>query len=151
MAETRPRRRARASKPQHDVDDSFDDATEDDRDDTGSDDRDESRNGSSTITGELRDAIREAAVEVLRPVALKATKSAAKMAVTKGPDLVKDKVMPMLDDAGGAGGLAKDALGKGGGLVGGLTDKLPGGGGGKKPTGHGRGRRLPVQEFVDVA
>jgi uncharacterized membrane protein len=42
-----------------------------------------------------------------------------------------------------------------GGLASGITDKLGGGGGGKKeggeaPSGHGRGRRLPVQEFVDV-
>jgi uncharacterized membrane protein len=35
-------------------------------------------------------------------------------------------------------------------MVGGLADKVGGKGSGKKPTGHGRGRRLPVQEYVDV-
>ena len=36
-------------------------------------------------------------------------------------------------------------------LTGGGDDEDEDGEGGKKPTGHGRGRRLPVQEFVDVA
>jgi uncharacterized membrane protein len=92
----------------------------------------------------------------------KATTSAAKYAVTKGPGLVKDKVSPKLEEAGGAGGVVKGIANKGGGLaetVGGVASgiggKLGGGGGGKKggdkaPSGTGRGRRLPVQEFVDV-
>jgi uncharacterized membrane protein len=114
------------------------------------------QDGGSTVTSELKSAIREAAIEVLRPVATQATKSAAKFAVTKGPDLVKDKV----GGAGGAATLAKGALSKGtdaaggvGNVVGGIADKVTGKGdkGGKKPTGHGRGRRLPVQEHVDVA
>jgi uncharacterized membrane protein len=54
----------------------------------------------------------------------------------------------MVTEAGGAGALAKGALSK----AGGITGKLPGGkGGGKRPSGHGRGRRLPVQEHIDVA
>jgi uncharacterized membrane protein len=83
----------------------------------------------------------------------KATTEAAKYAVSKGPDLIKDK----LDGAGGAGELAKGLASKGGGVagaVGGVASKLTGGGGSKKegesPSGHGRGRRLPVQEYVDV-
>jgi uncharacterized membrane protein len=117
--------------------------------------------GRSTLSSELRDTIREAAIEVLRPVARKATTSAAKYAVTRGPDMVKDKVMPKVTEAGGAGALAKGALSKGGGLAEGLGgklpaigDKLPGiggkGKGGKAPSGTGRGRRLPVQEHIDV-
>src|SRR3712207_3856230 len=51
-----------------------------------------------TVTGELKDAVREAAIEVLRPVMRKATTSAAKYAVTQGPTLVKDKVAPKLQD-----------------------------------------------------
>jgi uncharacterized membrane protein len=115
--------------------------------------------GQPTLVSELRETIRDAALEVLRPVAREATKSAAKMAATKGPDLVKDKVVPKVIEAGGPGALAKGALDKGGGLAGGIGglagnigEKLGGGKKeGKKPTGHGRGRRLPVQEFVDVA
>jgi uncharacterized membrane protein len=90
----------------------------------------------------------------------KATTQAAKYAVTHGPGLVKDKVAPRIADAGGAGALAKNVASKGGGVagaVGGIAssigDKLPGGGGGEKgkaPSGTGRGRRLPVQEFIDV-
>jgi uncharacterized membrane protein len=103
-----------------------------------------------TLVSELRDAVRDAALEVLRPVAREATTSAAKFAATKGPGLVKDKVVPMVSEAGGAGALAKGALSKGGDLAGGITGKLGGDKGGKKPTGHGRGRRLPVQEYVYV-
>jgi uncharacterized membrane protein len=115
--------------------------------------------GALTLSAELKDTIREAAIEVLRPVARKATTSAAKFAVTKGPDLVKDKVAPKIVEAGGAGAIAKGVAGKGGGLAStvgsaasGLTDKIGVGKDkkGKAPTGHGRGRRLPVQESVDV-
>jgi len=148
---TKTRRRRRAAEPTDEPDmDPTLEQSEDERGDEGRDTGGED-GSSSTLRSELVDAIREAAIEVLRPVAQKATKTAAKAVVTKGPDLVLDKVAPMLEDAGGAGGLAKDTLAKGGDLAGGLTDKLPGGGKGKKPTGHGRGRRLPVQEYVDVA
>jgi len=101
-----------------------------------------------TITSELKDTIREAAVEVLRPVMRKATTSAAKYAVTKGPGLVKDKVAPRIEEAGGASGIA----GSIGGMASGLGDKLPGSKKkeGKSPSGTGRGRRLPVQESIDV-
>jgi uncharacterized membrane protein len=115
--------------------------------------------GKQTLTSELRDTIREAAIEVLRPVARKATTSAAKYAVTKGPELVKDRVAPKISEAGGAGALAKGVASKGGGVAssvsdaaGGITEKLGGKGKkGKSPTGTGRGRRLPVQVYVDVA
>jgi uncharacterized membrane protein len=70
--------------------------------------------------------------------------------VTKGPDLVKDR----LEQAGGAGALAKGVASKGGGVagaVGGVASKLTGSKKeGESPSGTGRGRRLPVQEHVDV-
>src|SRR5919199_1727561 len=81
--------------------------------------------GKSTVRSELSDTIREAALEVLKPVAKKATTEAAKMAATKGPELVKDKLMPKLSEAGGAGGIAELAKTAGGGLV----DKVKPGGG----------------------
>src|SRR5215218_8812550 len=119
----------------------------------------DAQGGDTTLVSELRAAVRGAAIEVLKPVAREATSSAAKFAVKKGPELVKNTVGPKVAEAGGAGELAKGALGKGGGAVagvgqvaGGIAEKVTGKGkGGKKPTGHGRGRRLPVQEHVDVA
>jgi uncharacterized membrane protein len=111
-----------------------------------------------TITSELKDTFREAAIEVLRPVMRKATTSAAKYAVTKGPGLMKEKVAPKIEEAGGAGALAKGLTSKGGGIaesIGGVASGIGGKLTGKKkegesPSGTGRGRRLPVQEFVDV-
>ncbi|WP_051323735.1 SRPBCC family protein [Candidatus Solirubrobacter pratensis] len=111
-----------------------------------------------TITSELRDTFREAAIEVLKPVMRKATTSAAKYAVTQGPGLVKDKVAPRVQEAGGAAALAKGVASKGGGvaeMVGGVASGLGGKFGGKKkegesPSGTGRGRRLPVEEFIDI-
>jgi uncharacterized membrane protein len=104
--------------------------------------------GGGTLMNELRTTVREAALEVLRPLAREVTTSAAKTAATKGPDLVKDKVMPKVAEAGGPGALAKGALEKGGEVAGGLTKKF--GRKGKAPSGTGRGRRLPVQEQIDV-
>jgi uncharacterized membrane protein len=135
------RRRAKAVSDNGDsAEERADDATE------------QAQDGSRTITSELKDTFRDAAIEVLKPVMRKATTSAAKYAVQHGPDLVKDK----LEGAGGAGALAKGIASKGGGVadaVGGIAGKL--GGGGKKkegesPSGYGRGRRLPVEEHIDV-
>src|SRR4051812_13255615 len=113
----------------------------------------------AAMRSELKDTVREAAIEVLKPVMRKATTSAAKYAVTQGPSLVKDKLAPKVQDAGGAGALVKGVASKGGGLaetVGGVASGLGGklGGGkkqeGKSPSGTGRGRRLPVQVSIDV-
>jgi uncharacterized membrane protein len=163
---TKPARRGR-QRAQEQVEDRAPEVDDESQDEQGADEPrggEGSEDSGSSVTSELKDTIREAAIEVLKPVARKATTSAAKYAVTKGPDLVKDKVMPKVEEAGGAGALAKGALAKGGAAgggigsaVGGLAQKVTGGkgggdkGGGKKPTGHGRGRRLPVQEYVDVA
>jgi uncharacterized membrane protein len=90
-----------------------------------------------TLRRELTGAVREAAIEVLKPVMRVATTSAAKYAVTRGPGLIKDKV----DSAGGAPALTKGVASR-------LGRKRKGKG--KSPSGTGRGRRLPVQEFIDV-
>lgn len=165
------RRRARsATKPVEDagteVQDQAPDVTgsDDSADDTGG----ESSNGGSgdgdrTITAELKESVREAAIEVLRPVMKQATTTAAKYAVTQGPSLVKNKVAPRITDAGGVGELTKGLGAKGGGVAekvggvasgiggaaSGLKDKLGGGGKkeGKSPSVTGSGRR---QVFVDV-
>jgi uncharacterized membrane protein len=121
-----------------------------------------------TVRDELRSIVREAALEVLGPVTRKATTAAAKYAVTKGPQLAKDTVAPRIKDtvapkvkdtlgpkieeAGGAGPLAKSALSSVTGAGGGLLSKIGiGGGGAEETSGTGKGRRLPVQESVDVA
>jgi len=146
-----PERTKQARRRAKDVSDDVNGAGErvqDEAQDTG----EQAGGATGTITSELKDTIREAAIEVLRPVMKKATTQAAKYAVTKGPDLIKDK----LEGAGGAGALAKGVASKGGGVaeaVGGVASKL--GGGSKKkegesPSGTGRGRRLPVQEHIDV-
>ena len=75
-------------------------------------------------------------------------KAAGKMASKAGDKVagnVKDVVSSKVDEAGGAGGLVKDAA----------SGLLPGGGGddggkGGMP-GVGKGRRMPVQQSVDVA
>jgi uncharacterized membrane protein len=111
-----------------------------------------------TLVQELKDAVREAALDVLKPAARDATSSAAKMAVTKGPELVAKNVMPAVAEHGGAGGIAKEAISKGGealsnaggigGVAGKVMSKLGGGKGGKKAsaTGFGQGRRIMVQQ-----
>ena len=114
-----------------------------------------------TVSSELRGAVREAAIEVLSPVARQATSSAAKYAVTQAPKLLKNKVLPKVDELGGPVELAKKAGGGvgglvsgGGGAVSGVLSKIGGGDKGDEggaPSGFGRGRRLPIQESVDVA
>jgi uncharacterized membrane protein len=63
-------------------------------------------------------------------------------------DKLKDSVSSKVDEAGGAGGLVKEAAG--GLLPGGGGDDDGGGGKGGLP-GVGKGRRMPVQQSVDVA
>jgi uncharacterized membrane protein len=103
----------------------------------------------ATVRRELTSAVREAAIEVLKPVMRQATASAAKYAVTQGPALVKDRI----EGAGGASALVKGAASKGSGVlaaVGGLASKISRKGQSETPSGTGRGRRLPVEEAVDV-
>jgi uncharacterized membrane protein len=78
-----------------------------------------------------------------------AGRAASKVGDTVGNKL-KEGVSEKVDQAGGAGGIAKQAIG-------GLGGVLPGGGGddggsGKEGMeGVGQGRRMPVQQSVDVA
>jgi uncharacterized membrane protein len=74
-----------------------------------------------------------------------AAKAASKMGDKVGGKL-KEGVSQKVDEAGGAGGLVKDAAS--GILPGGGSDS--GGGKGGMP-GVGKGRRMPVQQSVDVA
>jgi uncharacterized membrane protein len=87
---------------------------------------------------QLRGVASEAAVSVLSPVAKKLATRAAKMAIERGPELIEDTVLPKLQDAG-------SKLGERFG--GGDED----GGGGRAGDGTGKGRRMPIQQAVDVA
>jgi uncharacterized membrane protein len=114
--------------------------------------------GQNGLISELMNSFRESAGETLKPVIEDATKNLAETAMQKGPELLKEKLGPKIEEAGGPAKLAMSALGGGGDMMGQVKEKIPGLGGGdeeggddKKPEGHGRGRRLPVQEHVDVA
>jgi len=61
---------------------------------------------------------------------------------------VKDTVSEKVDQAGGAGGIAKEAAS---GLIPGLGGGGDGGGGKNDMPGVGKGRRMPIQQSVDVA
>jgi uncharacterized membrane protein len=115
-----------------------------------------------TISHELKEAMRQAALEVLGPAARQATVLAAKYAVAKAPEVVARHVVPGVSKAGGPGGLAEQMRSKGlealsemggaGGFAGKLLSKLGGRGkGGGAASGWGRGRRMPVQQHVYVS
>ena len=109
-----------------------------------------------TLTEELREIVREAAREVLVPVARKATTQAATYAVRTGPQLVRDTIAPKLtdklgtaiDEAGGPGAFAKGALSSVSGARSGMLEKA--GIGGEPRARPWRERRLPVEESIDV-
>ena len=111
-----------------------------------------------TMAQELKQAVREAALEVLGPAARQATSSAAKYAVTKAPGIVTKNVVSAVSKAGGPDRLAQQAISKGGaalsgaggiaGLAGKLISKLRGKGGGGAATGWGHNRRMPIQQLV---
>jgi hypothetical protein len=114
-----------------------------------------------TVREELAAIARETAIEVLGPVVRNATKQAAKYAVTRGPQImarnvaprVRDSVMPAIEEAGGAGALARGALSNVSGKRAGLLSKVGLG----KDRGKGTSLpgtedwRVPVEESVDVA
>ena len=113
-------------------------------DDDGGEDEGSMEDGGPAggVFAELKNVASDAALAVLAPVAKKAATTAAKYAVKKGPELVEDKLMPMLEEAGGPAGM--------------LEKLKPGGGdddesGGDAGDGTGKGRRMPVQQAVDVA
>ncbi len=95
------------------------------------------------------DAVRGNGISVPSPkrgkLATKATTKAAKKMGDQVGGKLKEGVSEKVDEAGGAGGLAKEAAS---GLLPGGGDS--GGGKGGMP-GVGKGRRMPVQQSVDVA
>src|SRR3954453_10716137 len=147
----RPRRtsngRDEAEQQTRTTDEERQDERSEEQDDTGRDD--DSRGG---IFAELKDVVSDAALAVLAPVAKQAATKAAKFAVSKGPELMEDKILPKLADAGGPAGIA-EGLKEGGGPVGSLLSKVTGGGddeddgdGGDAGDGTGKGRRMPIQQ-----
>jgi uncharacterized membrane protein len=77
--------------------------------------------------------------------------SASNLASKAGDKLsssVKDTVSSKVDEAGGAGGIAKEAAS---GLIPGMGGGDGGGGGKNDMPGVGKGRRMPIQQSVDVA
>jgi uncharacterized membrane protein len=102
-----------------------------------------------TVGEELRQIVREAALEVLIPVARTATTKAATYAVTKSPQLARDTIAPKLnaaiEEAGGPGALAKRALSF---ARSGLLEKAGTGAEARRPW---RERPVPVEEAIDVA
>ena len=119
------------------------------------------------IFSELMSTARDSALEVLKPVVKEAAQSAAEYAAKKGPDLIKDKVSG-LADGGGLEDLAKKGLSQMGpvgkvasklGMGGKLVDSImPGGdddedenGGEAEADATGSGRRMPVQQSMEVA
>jgi uncharacterized membrane protein len=146
---------ARSRAPRDlDEDEPLDRDDDDERDDG---DRQDGGSGGG-VFAELKNVAADAALAVLAPVAKKAATGAAKYAVKKAPELLEDTVKPMLEDAGGVKGLVGQAMSSDG-PAGGLLSKLtPGGGdedddGGKQGAGDGtgKGRRMPIQQAVDVA
>jgi uncharacterized membrane protein len=95
------------------------------------------------------DAVRGNGISLPSPkpgkLATKATTKAAKKMGDQVGGKLKEGVSEKVDEAGGAGGLVKDAAS---GLLPGGGDS--GGGKGGMP-GVGKGRRMPVQQSVDVA
>jgi hypothetical protein len=106
-----------------------------------------------TLGEELREIVREAAVEVLVPVARRATTQAAMYAVRRGPDLARETIAPKLssamEEAGGPGAFARDVLSSVSGTGTGMLEKV--GIGGEAQPRPWRERPLPVEESIDVA
>ena len=82
-----------------------------------------------------------------KPSPARAASKVASKAGDKVGENLKDAVTSKVDEAGGAGGLVKEAAS---GLLPGLGGDSDGGGKGGMP-GVGKGRRMPVQQSVDVA
>src|SRR3954451_18101741 len=104
--------------------------------DAGPGDEDDAPQGGAVK--QLRGVASEAAVSVLTPVAKKFATRAAKLAIERGPELLEDEILPRLQDMGGK-----------------LGERFGGGddedGGGRAGDGTGKGRRMPIQQSVDVA
>jgi uncharacterized membrane protein len=94
------------------------------------------------------------AKKLLIPAAAGVGTLAATMAARKGPDLLRDKLLPLLEDKGSdeAAKVGKDAASKlqgQSGMLGAVAGKVTGGAGGAG--GREKTRRLPIQRWTDVA
>jgi hypothetical protein len=93
--------------------------------------------------------------KILLPAAAGVGTLAATVAARKAPDLVRDKLLPMLENKGGdeaakIGENAASKMGGKGGTLGSVASKALGGGGGGGG-GREKTRRLPIQRWTDVA
>jgi uncharacterized membrane protein len=108
--------------------------------------------GRRTFREEIRQIVREAALEVLIPVARTATTKAATYAVARTPQLARDTVAPRLnaaiEEAGGPGELAKRALSSVSSARAGLLQEARARAEARRPW---RERPVPVEESIDVA
>jgi hypothetical protein len=104
------------------------------------------------VREELRAIVREAALEVLVPVARRATTEAAKYAIRRGPQAVRDTIVPKvgaaIEEAGGPGALAKGSLSSVSNARTGMLEKL--GIGAESQPRPWRERPLPAEECIDV-
>jgi uncharacterized membrane protein len=108
--------------------------------------------GQRTVREELRAIVREAALEVLVPVARRATTQAAMYAIRRGPQLARDTIAPKvgaaIEEAGGPGAVARGALSSVADARSGMLEKA---GIGVEAESHPwRERPLPVEESIDV-
>ena len=105
-----------------------------------------------SVREELREIVREAALEVLIPVARRATTQAAVYAVKHGPQYARSTLAPKLDkaieEAGGPGALAKGALSSVSDARTGMLEKV--GLGAESEPRPWRERPLPVELSIDV-
>jgi hypothetical protein len=105
-----------------------------------------------TLREELREIVRDAALEVLVPVARRATTQAAKYAIRRGPQLARDtlvrKIGAAIEAAGGPGALAKGALSSVTGARTGMLENV--GLASESRPRPWRERPLPVEQSIDV-
>jgi hypothetical protein len=109
-----------------------------------------------TVREELREIVRETALEVLVPIARRATMQAAKYAIARGPQLARDTIAPKLVDT--VGGAIEEAGGPEAFARSWLTSVVEARSGMLEKVGIGREshprpwreRRLPVEESIDV-
>src|SRR3954470_10782488 len=156
-SQERKRRRSARRGGQEAADRGRDAAPDDDFEDEpdGNSDGDASSlTDSDGVFSTLKNTAADAALVVLKPVAKRAATRAAEFAVEQGPRLLEDTVLPKLAEAGGPKALVQDLV-SGNGAAGNLLSRVTGGGngdgGGDAGDGTGKGRRMPVQQSVDVA
>jgi hypothetical protein len=108
--------------------------------------------GRRTVREEIGQIVREAALEVLLPVARTATTKAATYAVTRAPQMARDTVAPRLnaaiEEAGGPGAIAKRAFSSVSSARAELLHEARAQAEARRPW---RERPVPVEESIDVA